>query len=120
MAYGSAVALTVKEVSRAGLDLTGSTLSTTPTATHGNKFRNNGKTVLFVNNGSASPITITIDTPGTVAGLAINDLTVSVPAGKEYAIGPFVADFNQADGYVWATFSAVTDVKIDAVRLAIE
>jgi len=115
MAYSSSVALTTKTIVRTGLVLT--TLAITPTATHGNKFWNNGKTFLMVNNGSGDAITVTINTPSQVAGLDIAELTVSVAAGARTAIGPFTTDFNQNDGYVWATFSAVVDVTIDAVTL---
>ena len=115
MAYASATALTTKEIDRDGLDLT--TLAVTPTATHGNKFWNNGKTFLMVANASGDAINVTVNTPGEVAGLAISDLTVEIANGKTYAIGPFTSDFNQSDGYVWATFDAVTDVTIDAVTM---
>jgi hypothetical protein len=122
MAYSSAVALTVLEILRAGvsLDKTG----VTPTATHGNKFLNDGKTFLFVRNGSVADITVTIDTPGSVDGQALADLVVTVKATgdanglDELLIGPFTATFNQSDGYVWAVFSAVTTVTAGAFRLA--
>ena len=115
MAYGSAVVCAIQEIARAGLDLT--TLPVTPTATHGNKILNDGKTFLLVKNGSGSPVTVTFNTPGSVDGQAIDDLVVSVAAGKLVAIGPFTSVFNQSDGYVWAVFSAVTDVTIAACRL---
>jgi hypothetical protein len=122
MAYASAVALTVQEISRAGKSVTEQLVA--PTATHGNKFRNDGKTFLRVKNGSASPITVTIDTPGSVDGQALADLTVTVKAtgdtdGLDFVdIGPFTATFNQADGYVWAVCSAVTTVEVGAYHLA--
>lgn len=122
MAYASAVALTVQEISRSGKSVTEQLV--VPTATHGNKFINNGKTFLRVKNGSGGDITVTIDTPGTVAGLAIGDLVVTVKAtgdadGLDFLdIGPFDTNFNQSDGYVWAVFSAVTDILAGAYRLA--
>jgi len=115
MAYASAVALTTKEIDRDGLVLT--TLAVTPTATHGNKFWNNGKTFLMVANASGDTITVTVNTPGQVAGLDVEDLEVEVANGATTAIGPFTSDFNQSDGYVWATFDVVTDVTIDAVTM---
>jgi len=115
MAYASAVALTTKQIARDGLDL--STLAVTPTATHGNKFWNNGKTFLMIANASGGDVVATFNTPGSVAGLDIDDLEVTVGNGETYAIGPFTSDFNQNDGYVWVTFDVVTDVTIDAVTL---
>jgi hypothetical protein len=121
MAYASAVALTVQEISRAGKAV--SKAMVTPTATHGNKFLNDGRTMLRVKNGSAAPITVTIDCPATLDGQAVTDLTVTINAtadanGLDFQdIGPFPASFSQTDGYVWATFSAVTDVTVGAYRL---
>lgn len=122
MAYANAVALTVQEISRAGKSVTEQLVA--PTETHGNKFRNDGKTLLRVKNGSEAPITVTINTPGSVDGQALEDLVVTVAAtgdedGLDFVdIGPFTATFNQADGYVWAVCSAVTGVLVGAYRLA--
>jgi len=120
--YASAVALTVLEIARAGKSL--DKLAVAPTATDGNKFLNDGKTFLFVRNGSGGDITVTFDCPGSVDGAAIADLVVTVKATSdgngldELLIGPFTAIFNQSDGYVWAVFSAVTTVTTAAFRLA--
>lgn len=120
MAYASAVELTVQEVSRAGKSVSKALVAAT--ATHGNKFLNDGTTVLRVKNGSASPVTVTIDVPKVIDGLALPDLTVSVAAtadanGLDFQdIGPFPLDWNQPDGYIWATFSAVITVTVGAFR----
>jgi hypothetical protein len=120
MAYASAVALTVQEIGRSGRAIVKPLVA--PTATHGNKVLNDGKVFLVVKNGSASPITVTVETPGSVDGQALADLTVTVAAtadadGLDFqAIGPFTTTFNQADGYVWAVCSTVTDVLIGAFR----
>lgn len=122
MAYASAVALTVQEISRVGKSVTEQLV--TPTATHGNKFRNDGKTMLRVKNGSVGDITVTIDCPGSMDGQAINNLVLAVKAtgdgdGLDFLdIGPFTAIFNQSDGYVWAVCSATASVSIGAYRLA--
>lgn len=121
MAYASAVALTVNEISRARKSVTEQLVA--PTETHGNKFLNDGKTFLRVKNGSMADITVTIDVPGSVDGQAISDLTVTVKAtgdadGLDFVdVGPFTAIFNQSDGYVWAVCSAVTDVLVGAYRV---
>lgn len=121
MAYASAVALTVNEITRAGKAATKPLVA--PTATHGNKFLNDGRTFLRVKNGGASPITVTIDTPRSVDGQAISDLAVTVAATgdadglDDLLIGPFTATFNQADNSVWAVCSAVANVLVGAFRV---
>ena len=120
MAYASAVVLTVQEISRAGKAVQFPLAAAT--ATHGNKFPNDGKTWLRVKNGAGAPITVTVDVPKSVDGLALPDLTVAVAATGDGAgldfqdIGPFPIDWNQTDGYIWATFSAVTTVTVGAFR----
>jgi hypothetical protein len=123
MAYSSAVTLTVNEVSRSGKAVQYPLVAAT--ATHGNKALNDGKTWLRVKNGSASPITATINTNRTIDGLTVPNLTVTIAAtgdgtGLDHQdIGPFPMDtFNQSDGYVWITFSAVTTVTVGAFRLS--
>lgn len=84
---------------------------------------NDGRTMLRVKNGSVGDITATIDVTQTVDGLAVTDRTLTVKAtgdadGLDFLdIGPFPASYNQADGYVWVTFSAVADVTVGAYRL---
>jgi hypothetical protein len=115
MAYASSVEISPVNVINAGIDI--STLPVTPTATHGNKFVNDGKTFMIIKNGSGAPITVTIDTPGSMEGLAIADLAVTIAAGVTKAIGPFSGNFNQADGYVWAVCSAVVTVTMGVYRI---
>lgn len=124
MAYASAVALTVQEISRTGTAVEENLVA--PTATHGNKAVNDGRTWLYVINGSVGDITVTVDVPTSVDGLALPDLTVTVKATGDadgldkLAIGPFTKTFEQTDGYVWAVCSAVADVLMGAFRLALE
>jgi len=121
MAYASAVALTVIEISRAGKSVTEDLV--TPTATHGNKFINDGRTMLRVKNGSAGPIVVTVNNPSLMDGLEVADLTVTIKAtadadGLDFQdIGPFPVSFNQTDGYVWVTCATVTDMLVGAYRL---
>lgn len=58
---------------------------------------NDGRVVLEAQNVDAgSAHTVTVTTPGSVAGLAIADLEVSVPASSTRWIGPFPTTvFNQ-------------------------
>lgn len=115
MAYASAVALTVTEITRAGVAMT--TLPTTPTATHGNKFANDGRTWVEIANASGGDVVATINTPGSVDGFAIAELTVTIANGARKAIGPFTSIFNQSDGYVWVVCDVVSSVTMGAFRL---
>lgn len=104
---------TVQEISRAG---------TTPTynAAHddGNYFANDGRTMIQVLNVGAE-MTVTIQTPGLVDGLAIGERTVVVPltTGNKM-IGPFPPDvYNQSTGVVYVDWSRRTDVTFAVLRL---
>lgn len=68
-------------------------------AANGHYFDNRSQEVhLHVKNGDASPMTVTIVTPGTIDGLAIPDLVVTVAATDEKIIGPFRNDlYGQAE-----------------------
>lgn len=122
MAYASAVELVVNDDSA----ITGKPVvkpMVAPTATHGNKFYNDGRTIFRVKNGSAAPITVTFNVPGTLYGLAVTSPAPTVAAtgdgnGLDFQdFGPFPAIFNQSDGYVWAVCSAVATVTVGAFRV---
>jgi len=73
---------------------------------------------LYVKNGGASPITVTVITPGAVDGLAIADLPVTVTNAQERMIGPFPKElYNQPDNTVHVNFSDVTSVTVAAIQL---
>jgi len=84
----------------------------------GAKFANDGRMFVDVVNDSASDVTVTVQTPGTVDGLAIAERTVVVTAGESRKIGPFQPNiYNQSDGMVYMDYSAVTDVTVALMRL---
>jgi len=120
MAYASAVVLTPVEIARTGISA--SDPLTAPTETHGNKFVDNGRTLLRVLNGSVGEITVTVYVERLVDGLVVPDLEVVVAATADedglddQMIGPFTSNFHQTDGYVWVTFSAVADVTVAVYR----
>lgn len=85
---------------------------------NGNQFSNDGTMFLHVKNGSASPITVTIATPGLVDGLAVADLAVTVTNAQERMIGPFPPNiYNQAGGLVYVDYSAGASVTAGLFRL---
>lgn len=105
--------LTVQDVVRSGLSP-----SYASAEGDGNSFANNGRVVLHAKNGSGGSITVTIQTPGTVDGLAVSDRTVAIPAGEERIIGVFPpADYNQSDGSVYVDYSGVTSLTVAALRI---
>ncbi len=98
--------------------------SLTPTfvaaAGGGDTFVNDGRIMLYVKNGDASPITVTITTPTTLrGGIAVEDPPTTVPATSEEIIGPFDPTlFNATGGTgVAVAYSAVTSVTVAVIRL---
>lgn len=113
--------LAVIGISRTGVSLVAGL--TEPTETDGDVFSNNGRTFLYVENGSMGDITVTVDCPHIIDGLILADRVVTVKAtgdedglDKQF-IGPFTAIFNQSDGTVLVKCSAVADVLIGAFQL---
>ncbi|WP_327378012.1 hypothetical protein OG393_31045 [Streptomyces sp. NBC_01216] len=85
----------------------------------GDQLKPGKTTFLHVVNGDASPITVTVATPGTVGGLAIADRAVPVGASDEQMI-PIPADLygDPADsGLASVSYSAVTSVTVAALRI---
>lgn len=72
---------------------------------------------LHVKNGHSSPQTVTVATPGNVAGLAIADLAIAVPNAGERMIGPIDGNFRAANGLAAITYSGVTSLTIAAIRI---
>lgn len=84
----------------------------------GNFFINNGRTFLWVKNGSGAGITVTVAAPGPCDQTFTHPTNPVVPAGGERDIGSFlVARFSNASGNVDVTYSAVTSVTVAAVKL---
>jgi len=106
--------LTVQEIVRAGL-----TPVLAAANTDGSYIPNDGRVFLQVKNTNGAAVTVTIDTPGSVDGNAIANLAVIIPlTSGDKLIGPFPpAIYNQSDGTIKVTFSAVTDVTIGAFRI---
>lgn len=109
--------VTTQTISRAGLNVAMSAPSVD------GDIIDAGAVFLEVLNGSGSPITVTVQTPGTVEGLAVADLAVTVPAAGNRRIGPFPGVFKQAPdavvgpGQVLVDYSAITSVTRAVVKL---
>lgn len=105
----------VQEINRAGLAET----FTAADNTNGETIPNDGRTFLHVKNTGGGACTVTVATPGQVDGLAIADLTATVPATTgDRLIGPFPPGiYTQADGNVYVDYSTGTGIAVAAVRL---
>lgn len=91
---GTRAALTVTQISRAGVT---ETLYTADG--DGYKFSNNGYVWVKVQNDYTDTITATFVTPGTVDGLPIDDLDIVVPTSTNRLVGPFPpSQYNQPSG----------------------
>lgn len=84
----------------------------------GNSIHGDGKTFLHVKNAGAQ-ITVTVQTPATVSGLAVAEQVVIIPATTgDKMLGPFPANtYNQVDGDVYVDYSSVTTVTVAALRM---
>ena len=85
------------------------------------KFVNDGRTFLFLIGGAAN-CEIVVQTPGTVDGLAVDDITYDITlAATEYRImGPFPPSvYNQSDGYVYIDWEDgnIAGVKVAVIRM---
>lgn len=81
-------------------------------------FLNDGRTFLFLIGGTAN-CEITVQTPGTVDGLAVDDIVFDIPLGAtEFRImGPFPPSiYNQSNGYVYIDWE---DANIAGVKGAV-
>lgn len=112
--------LTVLNAVRSGLLVRDSDL--TAANTDGHAFENDGATVLLLVNTNASGRTITVQTPGTVDGLAVADLSISIAAGNVTVQRLITATFprviyNQSDRTVYVDYSATAGLSVAAVRI---
>jgi hypothetical protein len=107
--------LVPQQVTRQGLTPVFSTVTS-----EGVSVANDGRMVLEVKNTSASSVNVTVQTPGSIDGLAIADLVVAVPATNgDKIIGPFQPGiYNQPDGTIYVDFSAVASVTVAALRVS--
>lgn len=95
--------------------LTGVTPALVAATAGGDKFYNNGDTVLHVKNGGGAPITVTVAATAKCSHGSLHDSVSSIAAGATAQIGPFPqARFNGIDGKISITYSGVTTVTVAA------
>ena len=106
--------VTIQNIVRTGLEAT----YEAAVAGDGHYFVNTGKEFIHIKNAHTSPVTVTIDTPGTVDGHAIGNLSVEITNAEERLIGPFPAAlYENANGQVVFTFDVITATTLAVVKL---
>jgi len=79
----------------------------------GNAFPNTGNQLFYVNNGSGGSVVVTVRTPLTVGGIAVEEVTKTLLTTEEWVFGVFPTHiFNQANGEVWIDYDSITSVTI--------
>lgn len=84
----------------------------------GDTFVNDGRIILYFKNTNAGDRTISIFTGGTINGLAIADVTLTISQDEEKIIGPFpMRVFNNGSGLVQLAYTADTGLTVRAIRV---
>lgn len=105
--------LTAQDAPVAGLD----TVSWTPASASGDEAPTGTGMVLLVRNDDAAAHTLTLATPGTVRGIPVQDVDVTIPAG-EVAVVPLSSVYrNPALRRAALSWDGVTSVDVAVVRL---
>lgn len=95
----------------------GFTVATQSANSGGDYFTNNGKTLLYVNNGSGASINVTIDSPNQCSQGYTHDLIVAVGAGASKFIGVLSqTQYNDSNGRVNLTYSSVTSITVGGIK----
>lgn len=108
--------LTSNQITTAGVSYTLAAANSS-----GHSISNNGLGFVAIANAhTANTRTVTFVHPGEVDGLAVADLTVTIPAASTKLIGGFSNRFNQSGGtYIHADFSdAAADLTLAAYYFA--
>ena len=113
----SRVSLTVQQIDRDASGLAAT--HTAPSSTELSIPNNDGRIFLDVKNTGDTTQTVTVQTPGSVAGLDIEDLVATVaPTTGDIMVGPFPPSvFNQSNGSVYVDLSATTTMTVGCFRL---
>lgn len=86
------------------------------TASTGDKVAATDGTILHIKNGGGAPTTVTIDTPGSVEGLAIANREVTIPAGEDWFVALSKVYRNPSDGLATFVCAPETSVTFAVVR----
>jgi hypothetical protein len=101
----------------------GTAITPVSAAGGGDEFDNDGENVLlYVNNASGGDITVSVDTPNTMDGIAVGTKDAVVSAGTEEVLGPWPnAVYGQVSGAITnsiqITYSGVTSLTVCAIKM---
>lgn len=100
------------------IGVTGSTPAPVAASAGGDRVEVGPTNYLRVINGGGASITVTVDAVQACSQGFDHDVSVAVPAGSTREIGPLNSRFaSNVDGLAAVTYSAVTSVTVEAVRL---
>ncbi|NEA22581.1 hypothetical protein [Actinomadura bangladeshensis] len=91
----------------------------TPDAS-GMQFRNNGRMILMVTNGSGADITVTPKIAKTIEGVSVTSPARTVAAGATKFLGPFEEDIYRqltSTAVMYVDISAVTSVTVALLQM---
>lgn len=85
-------------------------------AANGMSFRLIPHRLVHIKNAGGSALTVTINTPLTVNGLAVADRVITIAAGTDQFISLGVDNaYQQSDGSGWLDFSTATSVTVAVI-----
>jgi len=85
----------------------------------GDTFLNDGRTFLYIKNGSGGDLDVTVDSLVNCNQGSDHNIVTTVPAGSEEMVGPFTpaSRFNGDNNYASITYSGVTSLTIAAIKM---
>lgn len=92
------------------------TYASAGTASSGDTFTNDGRTLLHIKNGGASATTVTVVATTPCNQGVLHDDVVSIPAGEEKFIGFFDTRFNDATGKATVKCNPNTSVTLAVIK----
>jgi len=119
--------LTVSEIALSDLDGLDITALAAAATSGGDEFVNDGRTILLISNEDSGTPTITVTAQKTavisspLGSAVISNKAVTMSAGnttKQYhLLGSFSSAYNDGNGKCQITYSAVTSLKVVAIRI---
>jgi hypothetical protein len=107
--------LTVNNIDTSGIDQPATLAAANA---DGSKWVGSGREFLMVENGSGGEITVTVAGQKNCNLGFSHNIAVAIPAGEGKSIGPFApAIYEDGDGDVHVTYSAVTTVTVAVFKL---
>ncbi len=71
-----------------------------------------------MDSGLDTDVEVTVETPGTIDGLAVADRTVTIESDTERFLGPYSpSDYNNAARQIAVEFDDVFNVSVAAIRV---